>query len=648
MGRTIRARSRVTVGLAGVVLAVGGLAGTAGAQDPVTFRVGITEAPSQTALNPYLALLAEDYLLFADQYDLLVGFGADLEPAPGLAESWEVSDDGLTWTWHLRPGVTWSDGTPFTAEDVRFQFQYIRDSHDPAYVGPQAPDGNDVLDGDGNASPDGSADYPLSLFDSYLDLDGGLESSRITSIEAPDDLTLVITTSEPVATLAQIFIPILPKHVWESITFEEASVSPLSIEQSVGTGPFRMVEFQPRQAVVLEARDDYWGGAPYIDQLVYQFFDNDEAQVQALITGDVDYLNLFPPTLAPTLLATPGVTVNTASSTDFGELGFNSWAPTPERFVDEGCVDCPKGPTTGSMGDPWLTRADVRAAIAGLLDKQQLIEFAQSGYAEPGLSVVSPRNPAFSYTPPPDDPVTFPAYSDEAGRATARATAEGRFREAMSAIGFSDTDGNGILDVPSDDASVAFDPEGAGADWSLRLHIRDSDTEDKLAAPLIADWLTDAGVAVEVLPVSTDELTRLVYPYQSNADSDLFMWGWGPDPDPDFILGVFTCDQINNWGDANYCDPAYDELYRSQRTQVDPVERAATIRALQDKLYHDSPYAVLWYVNNLEAYRSDRWEGMQAVPTESGTWWSAAATGPFGSRTTIRPLGTPVRTDPAP
>ena len=470
----------------------------------------------------------------------------------------------------MRPGVTWSDGTPFTAEDVRFQFQYIRDSHDPAYVGPQAPNGNDLVDGDGNPTPDGSADNPLSLFDSYLDLDGGLENSRITSIEAPDDATLVITTSAPLATLEQIFIPILPKHIWQDITFEDAAISPLSVEQSVGTGPFRMVQFEPEQAVILEARDDYWAGAPYIDELVYQFFDNDEAQVNALIAGDVDYLNIFPPTLAQKLLEAPGVTVNGASSSDLGELGFNSWAPTPERFIDEGCADCPKGPTTGSMGDPWLTRADVRAALAGLLDKQELIEFAQSGYADPGVSVVSPLNERFSYVPPEGDPVTFPAYTDEASQAAARAAAEQRFRDAMAAIGFTDTDGNGILNVPSDDASVAFDPEGAGSDWTLRLHVRDSDTEDKLAAPLIAKWFEDAGVAVEWQAVSTDELTRLTYPYASNADVDMYMWGWGPDPDPDFILSVFTCDQINSWNDVNYCDPAYDELYRSQRGQLDP------------------------------------------------------------------------------
>ena len=110
--------------------------GTVWAQDPVTFRIGITQSPSETGLNPYLAVLAADYTLFTDQYDLLVEFGPDLKSAPGLAESWDISEDGLTWTWHIRPGVTWSDGTPFTAEDARFQIQYIIDSHDPAYTGP--------------------------------------------------------------------------------------------------------------------------------------------------------------------------------------------------------------------------------------------------------------------------------------------------------------------------------------------------------------------------------------------------------------------------------------------------------------------------------------------------------------------------------
>ncbi|MCY7419550.1 MAG: peptide ABC transporter substrate-binding protein [Chloroflexi bacterium] len=632
MRRTFRvSRGLVAIAASGALM-VGALAVPTSAQDPVTFRIGITQAPSDTALNPYLAVLAADYALFTDQYDLLVEFGPNLEPAPGLAQSWDVSADGLTWTWRMRPDVTWSDGQPFTAEDPRFMFQYILDSHDPSYVGPQAPDGNDV-------NGDGEADNPLSLFDSYLDLDGGFDATRITSITAADDMTLQITTSEPVATLNQINIPILPKHVWQDVTFADASLSAMSIDQAVGTGPFRMAQFEPKQAVVLEARPEYWGGKPHIDELVYQYFDNDEAQVNALIAGEVDFLDNFPATLGETLMSAAGVTTNIASSSDFGELGFNTWAPTPERFATEGCSDCPKGPSTGSLGDPWLTRADVRAALAGLLDKPALIEYAQSGFADPGISVVSPLNLGYAYQPPVDDPVTFPAYIDETSQTAARATAEQRFRDVMAAIGFSDTDGNGILNVPSDEASTAFDPEGAGKDWALRLFVRDSDEEDKLGGELMAQWFEAAGVAIDYQPISESALTDALYPYKTNADADMYMWGWGPDPDPDFILGIFSCAQINSWSDSNYCDPTYDELYRAQRTQVDLAERQATVQQLQDQLYHDSPYAVLWYQNTLEAYRSDRWEGFNGSPAAGGPLWSTFGYGPYGSRVSVGPIG---------
>jgi peptide/nickel transport system substrate-binding protein len=633
-GPLTRAGQRSLALLGGVALAGTLVAGPTAAQEPVTFRVGITQAPSETGLNPYLAVIAADYTLYTDMYDLLVEFGPSLEPAPGLAKSWDVSDDGLTWTWHLRPGVTWSDGTPFTAEDARFQIQYIIDSHDPSYTGPLAPDGNDT-DGDG------VADNPVSLFDSYLDLDGGFDAMRITSVTAPDDATLVITSSEPLATLGAMYIPMLPKHVWQDITFEDAQTDPLSVDRAIGTGPFVLASFDPKQAVVLDARPDYWAGAPKIDELVYQFFDNDEAQVNALISGDVDFLNEFPATLAPTLQSAANVTTNIGASSDFGELGFNSWDPTPERFAAEGCADCPKGPTTGSLGDPWLTKPEVRAALAGLIDKQALVDYAQSGFAQPGVSIVNPSlNPGFGYTPPADDPVTFPAYTDETSQAAARATAEQRFRDAMGALGFADTDGDGILNVPSDEASTAFDPEGAGGNWTLRLFARDTDEEDKLGAELMASWFEAAGVAIDYQAISEDALTDALYPYASNADADLYIWGWGPDPDPDFILGVFTCAQINGWGDANTCDPSYDAEYRAQRSQTDPAERQQTVRDLQDKLYHESPYAVLWYIDTLEAYRSDRWTGFQQTGGEQGALWSTYGFGPYGSRLTVEPVST--------
>jgi peptide/nickel transport system substrate-binding protein len=456
----------------------------------------------------------------------------------------------------------------------------------------------------------------------------------------------VITTSEPIITLAQMYIPVLPKQVWEGITFERAATENLDIAQAIGTGPFRLVDWNPEQAVVLEANDAYWGGTPHIDELVYQFFDNDEAQVNALINGEVDFLDNFPPTHAETLRNAENVTVHVSTSTDFGELGFNSWNPTPERFTAEGCVDCPRGPTTGSLGDPWLTRADVRAALAGLIDRKEVIQYAQSGYAEPGVSIVPPLKPEFIYTPPPGDPATFPEYTDEASQAAAREQAVQRFHEAMAAIGFTDTDGDGTLNVPDTEEALAFDPEGAGQNWSLRLYARDDDPEDVLAAQILGRRFREAGVNVTDEPVPEATLYTVTYPSTSNADYDLYIWSWGPDPDPDFILGVMTCSQINGWQDANYCNPDYDALYRQQRVQTDPDARAEIVRRLQDILYHESPYAVLWYINTLEAYRSDRWEGLNQVPAGDGALWSSYGFGPWGSRVTVGPIGASGGTPP--
>ena len=600
--------------------------------DSVTFRLGITQKVRPPELSPFRVTSSAGYGLIADMYDLLVEFGEDLSPAPGLAESWDVSEDGLTWTYAIREGATWQDGQPVSAEDVRFTYQYIIDSHDPAYTGPAAPDGNDT-------DADGEADNVLSLFDNYLDLDGGFEALRIEEIAAPDAQTLTIRTSEPIATLAQIFIPILPKHVWDGRTFAEAK-QPLAPEDILGSGPYRVVDFQPDSVIRLEAYEGYWGGRPHIDELIYQYFENDEAMVNALRAGDIDFIDSVPPTLAPALEGDPNITVNRASTSDFAELGFNSWAPTPERFEEEGCADCEKGPTTGSLGDPWLTRPDVRAAMAGLLDKQHLVEFALSGFGAPGVSIVSPLSSTFHYAAPADDPLVFPAYSDEAGRAAARAAAEQRFRDQMAAIGFTDTDGNGILNVPDTAEAQAFDPQGAGGDWSLRLFVRDDDAEDQLAGDLMSGWFAAAGVDVDLERVPENPaLYDATYPSASNADYDMYLWGWGPDPDPDFILSVFACDQINGWQDANYCDPEYDDLYRSSRSAIDPAERADIIRRLQDKVFHEAPYAVLWYTDTVEAYRSDRWEGFNPMPRSGGSLWSTLGLGPWGSRISAGPIG---------
>ena len=528
----------------------------AAAADPVTLRIGVTQTATDTALNPFLAESGQDWLMMPDVYDLLIEFGPNLEPAPGLAEKWETSADGLTWTYHIRQGATWQDGQPVTASDVAFTFNYIRDSHNPAYTGPLAPDGNDT-DGDG------SADNPLSLYDNYLDLADGYENTRITSIEATDANTVVIKTTAPLPILGQPFIPIVPEHIWNQVTFKDAQdfLNP----NPIGSGPFQMADFQPDQVMRLEANKNYWGGAPKIDELIYQYFDNEQAEIAALQSGQIDFINEVPVTLVSAIQNDPNITINQAPSSDFVELGFNSWNPTEDRFKDEGCSDCDKGPTNGSLGNPWLVKPDVRAALAQLVDKQALVKKAVNGYATPGESLIGPVDQTYEFKPPADDPATYPGDQQAAIQ---------RFQAVMANYGFADTDGDGILNVPDTDDGQAFDPNGAGKNWSLRLYVRDDKQNDIVAGGLIQTWFEAAGVQLDVQQVKEDPfLYDATFPSSTNADTDLYLWGWGPDPDPDFMLSVFTCSQINNWQDANYCDPSYDQLYRTAQTATSAAER---------------------------------------------------------------------------
>lgn len=604
------------------------------AQGDKTLRIGVTQTATTHGLNPFQSTASMDYLLIADVYDLLIEFGNDLSPQPGLAESWEASPDGLTWTYKIRSGATWHDGQPVTAEDVAYTYNYIRNSEDPSYTGPEAPNGNDT-DGDG------SADNPLTLFDNALDLVNGLEESRILSIEATDPSTVVIKTSEPLIVMAQIFIPILPKHIWENVTFESAANDFTNYDPAaglpVGSGPYILKEFKENEFMRLVANPDYWAGAPKIEEIIYQYFENDEAMVNALKSGEVDLLNNVPPSLLSVLEGDSNISIVKAPSSDFGELGFNSWDPTPKRFKAEGCADCPKGPTTGSLGNPWLTRPDVRAALASLIDKDELVKVAQSGFGEPGVSLIGSFNPTYYFPRPADSPANYPGSRD---------AATAGFQAAMAAIGFSDTDGDGILNVPDTAEAKAFDPVhtvsfsdsgdtkvGAGRNFKLRLFVRDDDEEDKIAAELIEGWMEQAGVDVDRQLVKEDpDLYDATYPSSSNTDMDMYIWGWGPDPDPDFILSIMTCAQINGWQDVNYCDADYDKLYNQSQVGTSVDARAEIVRQMQAKLYDESPYAVLWYANVLEAYRSDRFGGF--IP-QVGDIWSAWGFGPYQSRLTV-------------
>jgi peptide/nickel transport system substrate-binding protein len=180
----------------------------------LTFTVGIIN--DVDSLNPFIGILAESYEVWAVMYDQLVGYSQkDFSPVPQLAESWQVSDDELTWSYKIRQGVKWSDGQPLTAKDAAYTF-------------------NRILKGT----------FEQTNFGNYV--------AHIKDVKAPDDTTLVMTPKKPSPTMLRLAVPILPEHIWKDI--DEKQVSTFDNEKNaVGSGPFVLAERSTGQFVRLTA-----------------------------------------------------------------------------------------------------------------------------------------------------------------------------------------------------------------------------------------------------------------------------------------------------------------------------------------------------------------------------------------------------------
>jgi peptide/nickel transport system substrate-binding protein len=195
-------------------------------------------------------------------YDHLLRFKDEsTEVEPGLAESWEISDDGLVYTLHLRKGVKFHDGTDLNAEAVKFNIERQIDPNHPYHD---------------------TGEFP------YAEFTWGM----VDKIEVVDEYTVNIT-------LKEIFAPFL-NHL---AMHPAAMVSPAAIEeygrdisiQPVGTGPFKFASWTPGVEVVLEKNPDYWGDPPKIDRVIYRPIIEDQSRLTELEAGGVNFIVNIPP-----------------------------------------------------------------------------------------------------------------------------------------------------------------------------------------------------------------------------------------------------------------------------------------------------------------------------------------------------------------
>ena len=319
-----------------------------------------------------------DLLTFLMQGRLVRINRATFELEPWLAETWESSADGRTYTLHLRPNVTWSDGTPFTSADVLFSLRAVYD-----------PKVESVL---------------------ASSLTAGGQPLRAT---APDPRTVVVSFAGPSGPGLRLLdgLPILPRHKLEAAlaagTFASAWNTTTAPAEIVGTGPFVLREYQPGQRVVLDRNPRYWRKAgdgtmlPYLDRIVLQIVPEQNAELLRIQSGETDLTSseLRPEDYVPIRRAE-----------EEGRLRLIELGVGPDADAFWFCLK-----PDAKAADPrfaFVQRPEFRQAISHAVDREAFADTVFLGAAVPVWGPVTPGNTEWFW---PD----VPRYPPDEARARA-------------------------------------------------------------------------------------------------------------------------------------------------------------------------------------------------------------------------------------
>lgn len=501
--------------------------------EKVVLTVGIAST-NFDSLNPTVGQLVPDYDVWNLQYATVTDKAADdFETIPGLAESWEASNDGQTYTYTLRDGLEWSDGTPLTAEDVVFTINTARE-------------------------------------EAWLNYE-----STVTNLtaRAVDERTVEVSSSVPDPKLPTMDVYILPRHVWGELD----DVSKYDGLDGIGSGPFRLDEWRRGQYVRMVANPTHWAGEPTIDEIIFRIFNNSDAMVAALERGEIDAAHNIPSNAYARLDAAEGIVAVQGEQGGFDEIALNGGDGLKEPH-------------------PALLDRNVRVAINHAIDKQTLVDRVYEGIGAAAEAMSPSANPEWTPEIPEEDRFAFDPE---------------RANQILDDAGYADTDGDGVREMPS-----------GGRPLDLSFHVRSDSEVAPPVAEFVSGWLEDVGIKVTVRTTNSDQLLTTI----GKGEYDMFQWGWVPYVDPDPQLSYFLCDQIasdpddptNYFNDANYCDPEYDELYEQQKVELDRDRRVEIVHEMLQRFYDSGVYIVYTVTPDLQAYRTDRFEGWLRQPADVG------------------------------
>ena len=504
-------------------------------------RIGTTEAPDN--LNPFIGVQQVCYEIWCLNYDMLFMTSPNGHPELDLAAEFPtkqnggVSADGKVWTIHIRPGVKWQDGQPLTAEDVAWTYN-------------------------------SAIKAPASNF--------GPSLGFVTEAKALNGTTVQIVCSRPKADMEYVFLPILPKHIWQHMAPQAAQTTFANRPPIVGSGPFQTVTYVPGQYVTLVRNPSYWGRKPALDEIIFETYQNPDTMVSDLTKGTIDAAWGIPEAEFAQLQSVKGIKAVAYNFFTWDYLSMNCYAGK-------------------SSGNPVLRDWRFRYALNYAVDRQRLCDLAYQGYARVGTTILPPNewtNPDYHWQPPASELYTFDL---------AKAS------QLLTAAGYPLKDG------------VRLNKQGKPI--RLRLWAPTDSSEELTAAKLITGWFTQLGLKITNSVMDTGALYSHIYNYQGKdlaPDFDMYVWDWIGFADPGQTLSSMTPAGFGNSNEPAWSNAAYNRLNDLELTTLDAQKRQAVIWQMQQVMYEQTPWLVLVYPDQLEAYNTNKWTGWTRAQNGQG------------------------------
>ena len=519
-----------------VAAAIVVLPGTASGQDGQKNALTIGMVQGIDSMNPVRGVTVAAFEAYNLTLPTLTDKAAkDFSVIPGLATEWKGSEDGKTWTYTLRPDMKWSDGRPLTAEDVAYT---VNRSREEEWLNHSATTGN-------------------------------------LTATATSPTELVIKSKVPDPKLPAMDVYVVPKHVYEQ--YDAKAITKWNGQTDVAGGAYSLTEFKKGQFARFAANPEFWGGRPSVDEVIIRVFNNPDAMVAALKTGEIDFVQLVPEGQFLNLQKDPDFETIEGSQGGFDEFALN-------------------GGDGLKKGHPALSDKRVREAIAHAIDKQTIVDRVARGLATPAEAISPSANPAWTPEIPEDQRFEFDLEKS---------------KQILDDAGYEDTDGDGVREMP-----------GGGEPLRMRYAVRTESAVAPQIAEFITGWLREIGIATTQKTYDDGQLTEVI----GKGDYDMFVWGWTPYVDPEPMLNYFTCGQVasdpddptNYYNDANLCDEEYDRLYEQQKVELDPEKRMQIVHEMLTQFYSNAVYFPLYYQADLQAYRKDRFTGWERQPEKIG------------------------------